>query len=118
MIFPPPRPKKINYYNRDYETQKIQCTFFIRYFSSQREGERMATKSSITKFLKHLEYLGYDIEDRHNGVYLAKHQWMLDLLFENKLVCSLQKWDNTGVKGHSSGIALLPSNPIIVPSCP
>ncbi|MFC1956326.1 hypothetical protein ACFLWZ_07440 [Chloroflexota bacterium] len=44
----------------------------------------MATKSSITKFLNHLNYLGYNIKDRHNGVYLAKHEWMLDLLFENK----------------------------------
>ena len=44
----------------------------------------MTVKSAIKDFLKHLEFLGYDLEDKDNGVYLAKHEWMLDLLFENK----------------------------------
>ena len=44
----------------------------------------MAVKSAIKEFLNHLRFLGYDIEDRHNGVYMARHNWMLDLLFENK----------------------------------
>ena len=44
----------------------------------------MTGKLAIKDFLKHLEFLGYDIKDRHDGVYLARHNWMLDLLFENK----------------------------------
>ena len=44
----------------------------------------MKTKPAIEDLLNHLTYLGYEIKDKEDGTFIAKHDRLIDLGIEDK----------------------------------
>ncbi|MDD5591585.1 MAG: hypothetical protein PHY18_06670 [Dehalococcoidales bacterium] len=46
----------------------------------------MKTKPAVEDLLNHLTYLGYEIKDKQDGTFIAKHDRLIDLGIEDKAV--------------------------------
>jgi len=44
----------------------------------------MSASPAVRKFLNHLKFLGYTIEERDGETFSAKHEWLLNMFIEEK----------------------------------